>query len=63
MNTQILIQALRHERSGYLMRGQMDRVAGVDAALLHLGAEIETAAIEPQVETAARKKPAKRKEG
>lgn len=63
MNTQSLIQSLRLERSGYVQRGRMDRVADVDAVLLQLGAEIETASIEPQVETAARKKPAKRKKG
>lgn len=63
MNTQSLIQSLRLERIGYVQRGRMDRVADVDALLLRLGAEVETASIEPEVETATRKKPAKRKKG
>lgn len=63
MNTQSLIQSLRLERIGYVQRGRMDRVADVDALLFRLGAEVETASVEPQVETAARKKPAKRKKG
>ena len=61
--TQSLIQALRLERIGYVQRGRMDRVADVDALLLRLGAEVETASIQPQVETAARQKPTRRKKG
>jgi hypothetical protein len=63
MNTQSLIQSLRLERIGYVQRGRMDRVADVDALLLRLGAEVETASIQPQVETAARQKPTRRKKG
>ncbi len=63
MNTQALIESLRLERIGYVKRGRHDRVADVDALLLRLGAEVETASIEPQVETATRKKPLKRKKG
>lgn len=60
-----LIAALLAERSGYVARGLSSRVADVDAALAALGhgAPVETASIEPQIETAARKKPTRRKKG
>lgn len=63
MHTQSLIQSLRLERIGYVQRGRLDRVADVDALLLRLGAEVETASVQPQVETATRQKPTKRKKG
>lgn len=58
-----LISALLTERLGYVRRNLPDRVAEVDARLAALGHEIETATVQPQVETAARKKPTKRKKG
>jgi hypothetical protein len=58
-----LISALLTERLGYVRRNLPDRVAEVDARLAALGHEIETASVQPQVETAARKKPTKRKKG
>jgi hypothetical protein len=66
MNKQI--DALLFEREGYLRRGLKDRVKAVDAALRELGFdhkymtdEVETAAVEPVVERAARKAASKRK--
>lgn len=58
-----LISALLTERLGYVRRNLPERVAEVDARLAALGHEIETATVQPQVETAARKKPTKRKKG
>lgn len=58
-----LISALLTERLGYVRRNLPERVAEVDALLAALGHEIETATVQPQVETAARKKPTKRKKG
>lgn len=58
-----IVQALLFERSGYERRGLHDRVAQVDAVLESLGVEIETSSIEPQTETATRKKPLRRKKG
>lgn len=65
MNTDRIVQALLAERTGYERRGLTDRVAEVDAVLARLGVvtEIETATAQPQVETAARKKPLRRKKG
>jgi len=57
------IAALLEERRGYVARRLSERVAAVDAALALLGAEVETASIQPAVETAARQKPTKRKKG
>lgn len=57
------VQALLFERMGYERRGRLDRVAQVDALLAQLGIAVETASVEPQVETATRKKPLKRKKG
>ena len=59
------VQALLLERIGYERRGRLDRVAQVDELLARLGVsvETETATIEPQTETAARKKPLRRKKG
>lgn len=59
------VQALLLERIGYLRRGRLDRVAQVDALLadLGIGVETETASVEPQIETASRKKPLRRKKG
>jgi hypothetical protein len=57
-----LIAALLEERRGYVARRLADRVADVDAALAALNyAVAETATVEPQVETATRKKPLRRK--
>lgn len=56
MNSQ-LIEALLTERAGYVARGLTDRVKQVDAALVAAGyktSKIETAAVEPEVETAAK---------
>lgn len=59
-----LIAALLEERRGYVARQLTDRVADVDAALAALNyAATETATAEPQVETATRKKPTRRKKG
>lgn len=61
MNSQ-LIEALLTERAGYVARGLKDRVKQVDDALAHAGYKtsvVETAAVEPDVETAA--KPAVKK--
>lgn len=58
-----LITALLAERHGYVLRNLPERVAAVDARLAALGHQIETATVQPQVETAARKKPTKRKKG
>lgn len=58
------IKALLAEREGYVKRGLKDRVAQIDALLKQEGnIEVEeTAAIEPEVEVAAKvKKPTKRK--
>lgn len=59
-----LIEALLAERHGYVLRNLPERVAAVDARLSSLGYHLtETATIEPQMETAARKKPIRRKKG
>lgn len=52
-----IIAALRRERVGYAARGLADRVAAVDAQLRALGADapVETAAVAPAAETAARR--------
>jgi len=58
------IAALLAERRGYVARGLTDRIAAVDAALAALNYHVrETATIEPQTETATRKKPLRRKKG
>lgn len=59
------VQALLIERIGYERRGRLDRVAQVDELLARLGVNVpvETATAEPQIETAARKKPLRRKKG
>jgi len=63
MSAQI-IAALLEERRGYVARGLANRVAAVDAALAALNYHVtETATIEPQTETATRKKPLRRKKG
>lgn len=65
MTSDRIIEALLAERKGYERRGLTDRVAEVDAMLARLGVftETETATAQPQVETAARKKPLRRKKG
>lgn len=63
MSTARQIAALLDERRGYVARQLPKRVADVDAALALLGVEIETTSIQPQVETAARQKPTRRKKG
>ena len=60
MNT---IEALLAERSGYLRRGLTNRVAQVDEALAALGVAVESASLEHEVETTARKRTIKRKKG
>jgi hypothetical protein len=58
------IDALLVERLGYVRRNLPHRVAQVDAVLRELGYAVEeTASVESPVETAARKKPIKRKRG
>jgi len=58
------VAALLAERRGYVARGLTDRVAAVDAALAALNYHVaETATIEPQTETATRKKPLRRRKG
>jgi hypothetical protein len=57
------VQALLIERIGYERRGLTHRVAQVDELLARLGIAVESAAVEPQAETATRKKPLKRKRG
>jgi hypothetical protein len=64
MKNDRLILALLEERRGYLARRLSERVADVDAALSALNyAVTETATIEPQAETATRKKPTRRTKG
>ena len=59
-----MIAALLAERRGYVARRLAHRVADVDAALAALNyAVTETATIEPQAETATRKKPTRRTKG
>lgn len=62
MNKQ-LIEALLIERAGYVLRGLKDRVKQVDEQLTIAGhkvtVKVETAAVEPAVETAS--KPAAKK--
>ncbi len=62
------IDALLAERAGYERRGLKDRVKAVDEALRELGfdhkymtPEIETASIEPAVETSVLKRGKKKK--
>lgn len=60
------IQALLHERAGYLARNLPARIKAVDEALRELGFEHklmtkETATAEPQEERASIAPPAKRK--
>ena len=69
-NQKSLIDALLTERAGYVKRGLKDRVVQIDTYLRDLGHEtkqastpVETATAEPQVETAALPKAAKRKKG
>jgi hypothetical protein len=58
------IAALLEERRGYVARKLFERVAAVDAALAALNyAVTETATIEPQTETATRKKPTRHTKG
>ena len=59
-----IISALLAERSRCLTDGLSERVAELDVRLRVLGYhQTETATIEPQVETATRKKPLRRKKG
>ena len=64
------VAALLLEREGYLRRGRQDRVAMIDQALRDIGFEhdylttpVETASVQPIVETTTRKKPTQRKKG
>ena len=62
MTDRKIIASLLAERSRYLDAGLTQRVAEVDVRLRVLGyAQVETASVEPQVETATRKKPLRRK--
>jgi len=61
------VAALLHEREGYLRRGRHDRVAMIDQALRDIGFEhdylpttVETASVDLDVETTAKKKPTRR---
>lgn len=64
MSNARLIAALLEERRGYLARQLEQRIAEVDAALAALNYSVtETATVEPQIETATRKKPLRRKKG
>lgn len=57
-----LINALLEERKGLEARGLKDRVKAVDEQLKALGYSAkETAAIQPEVETATAPKPRRRK--
>lgn len=59
-----LIEALLAERHGYVLRNLPERIAAVESRLASLGYHLtETATIEPQTETATRKKPTRRKKG
>lgn len=60
-----IVQALLAERLGYQRRNLPHRVAEIDEQLSRLGVSVtvETATIEPQAETATRKKPLRRKKG
>jgi hypothetical protein len=64
-DTRSTVQMLLIERIGYQRRGLTDRVKQIDDLLARLGEDvsIETATAEPQIETAARKKPLRRKKG
>lgn len=55
------VEALLIEREGYVRRGLRDRVAQVDAQLAQFGVAVETASVQPEVETASRPKPRPRK--
>jgi hypothetical protein len=58
------IQALLIERLGYERRGLTERVKQVDELLARLGYQTEeTATLEPQKETATRKRPLRRTKG
>jgi hypothetical protein len=59
MNNQV--ESLLFEREGYVRRGLKQRVAQVDAELAKFGIGIESASVEPTVETASRAKPRARK--
>ena len=59
MTTQV--EALLAERESYVRRGLNNRVAEVDVQLAKFGIGVETASIEPTIETASRAKPRARK--
>jgi hypothetical protein len=59
MSTQV--EALLAERESYVRRGLSKRVASVDAELAKFGIGVESASVEPSVETASRAKPRARK--
>ena len=62
--SKVFIEALLAERHGYVLRNLPDRVAAVNARLSSLGYHVaETATNDPQIETAARMKPTRRKKG
>ena len=55
------IEALLIERQGYLNRNLAHRVAQVDAELARFNVAVESASIEPAIETASMPKAKKRK--
>jgi hypothetical protein len=62
-----IITMLLNKRRDYLSRGLTDLVSEVSARLRAMGYfetdEVQTATTEPQLETATRKKPLRRKKG
>jgi hypothetical protein len=55
------IEALLNERQGYLNRNLVNRVAQVDAELAKFNIAVESASVEPAIETASMPKAKKRK--
>lgn len=53
LKTQLQIEALLRERRGYLAQGLLDSVQEVDDSLAYLGYEVETSAVDLNVETAS----------
>ena len=55
------IEALLIERQGYVNRNLVTRVAQVDAELARFNVAVESASVEPAIETASMPKAKKRK--
>lgn len=47
-----IVESLKEERRGYVLRGLGDRVKQVDAEIRRLGGKVETTEAVPDVETA-----------